>query len=205
MGAALILRRIAGRLKRRIVSRLGPARSIHYPYVVSLTELIEDGCKFEITTEIETYRVEAYGGEKGFTALVLEALQSSSVLYDLGANVGLVTVHAARKCARVIAFEPDPDYRARLKRNLQLNDLANVQVIDWAVSDKQGEAMLFTDNDRGLATFSPMLTDWPGREATKPVHTDNIDNALERKIIPWPDVLKIDIEGAEMEIGRAHV
>lgn len=201
-GPALTLRRIASGLKRRIFSRLGPSKSISYPYVVSLTELVEDGCKFEITTEIESYRVEMYGEEKEFTALVLHALQPGSVLYDLGANVGLVTVHAAHKCARVVAFEPDPGYRARLERNLQINSLANVQVIDWAVSDHQGEARLFVDNDQGLARFSPILTDWPGRPVKKTVHIDSIDNALSQEMFPWPDVLKVDIEGAEMSALR---
>lgn len=143
---------------------------------------------------IEAFRVEQYGNEEEFTRLILEELQPADVLYDIGACVGLVTVHAARKVARVIAFEPDPSYRSRLETNVQLNSLHNVQIVKWAVADTQGEAELFTD---GVEGWSPSFLE-VGKHGSIKVRTNTIDKAIKRGEIPWPDVVKIDIEGAEV-------
>jgi FkbM family methyltransferase len=137
--------------------------------------------------------VEGFGGEKEFVRLILGELRPSDVLYDIGACVGLVTVHAARKGICTVAFEPDPSYRLRLEKNLRLNKLNDVKILEWAVSDRQGEATLFTDGVEGL---SPSLVEIGKRGSVK-IRTDTIDNALERGDIRVPDVLKIDIEGAE--------
>jgi FkbM family methyltransferase len=48
---------------------------------------------------------------------MLATLRPDDILYDIGANVGLVALHAARRC-RTVAFEPDPAFRARLARIL---------------------------------------------------------------------------------------
>lgn len=143
---------------------------------------------------MEAFRVEQYGNEEKFTQLILRELLPSDVLYDIGACVGLVTVHAASKGARVVAFEPDPSYRSRLEYNLRLNKLTDVQIVEWAVSDTQGEAMLFTD---GVEGWSPSFLK-VGKHGSLKVHTDTIDRAIERRQIPEPDVVKLDIEGAEI-------
>jgi FkbM family methyltransferase len=116
------------------------------------------------------------------------------VLFDIGACVGLVSVHAAMTGARVVAFEPEPQFRMRLMQNLRLNRLQDeVRVIDWAVSDAAGETELFTD---GVAGLSPSLKR-VGERGTITIRTDSIDNALARDELPRPSVIKLDIEGAE--------
>lgn len=183
---------------RRVLDRflriLGIDSNTTLRRTVNLRTFIPGGCRFEITTPIEAFRVEQYGNEEEFTRLLLEEVQPADVLYDIGACVGLVTVHAARKGAHVVAFEPDRDYRSRLVTNLRLNGLTDVQVVEWAVSDTGGEATLFTDGVQGR---SPSLREI-GERGSVNVCTDSIDNAIERGEIPEPDVVKMDIEGAEV-------
>jgi FkbM family methyltransferase len=154
----------------------------------------KEGCKFEVLAPIEAFRVEGYGGEEEFTRLILEEVNAGDVLFDIGACVGLVSVHAAKKGVFVCAFEPDHNYRSRLETNLRLNKLNNVQIIKWAVSDMVGNVTLYTD---GLEGNSPSLRK-VGDRGQVTVPTDTIDNALQRNEIPYPDVIKMDIEGAEM-------
>jgi precorrin-6B methylase 2 len=54
----------------------------------------------------------------------LMSLQEGSVLWDVGANIGVYTIFAAvkRKC-RVVAFEPDKDFFKELAANVELNDV----------------------------------------------------------------------------------
>jgi FkbM family methyltransferase len=164
-----------------------------YPRVVKLNGLIPSGCLFEVSTPVEVFRVEKYGNEKEFTAVILAELKQSDTFFDIGASVGLVAVHAGKKGVSTYAFEPDPQVRERLHINLKLNRLTNVQTVAWAVSDGESEATLYTD---GVDGRSPSLRE-VGQRGETTVATDSIDNAIQRKELPVPDVIKIDIEGAE--------
>lgn len=186
-------------MKTGIFSRLKdvfPAKKEQkFPREITMRNFYRDGCKFEISGPVEAFRIEEFGGEEEFTGLILEEVKSGDVFFDIGACVGLVSVHAARKGARAYSFEPDPYYRSRLKKNLSLNGLNNdVTIIEWAVSDAQGEVPLFTD---GVGGFSPSLRKVGDRGAVN-IKTDTIDNAIQRGEILPPDIVKLDIEGAEI-------
>ena len=60
---------------------------------------------------------------------------------DIGANIGSYTLLASGVCkARTIAFEPDPDTMAFLRRNIDINNLhANVVLEQAAVGAEEGE------------------------------------------------------------------
>ena len=176
------------KLYRRLTGRA------EFPRIVRIRAFIPSGCKFEVTTQAEALRIEAYGGEEEFTHLIVDELKSGEVLYDIGACVGLITIHAVRKKCRVVAFEPDPNFRSRLERNILLNGISNVQIIDKAVSDSIGEAVLYTD---GVEGNSPSLCEF-GERGRVVVHTVAIDCLLKNSDIPFPDIVKVDIEGAEM-------
>jgi FkbM family methyltransferase len=158
------------------------------------------GCVFLVASDCERYRVEKLGGEEEFTRMMLDEVSPGDVFYDIGACVGVVSVHAAKRGARVIAFEPDPSFRDRIIRNLQLNELNNVTVMDFAVSDSAGGATLFTDGVTGLSpSLRPVLQQ--NRQCIQ-VPTDAIDDVLSRDELPWPDVIKLDVEGAEVHALR---
>src|SRR4051812_38102608 len=64
---------------------------------------------------------------------------------DIGAQIGVFTVMAARRArrGRVFAFEPHPDNHARLVDNVRLNDLANVVTEQKAVARETGRREMF--------------------------------------------------------------
>ena len=71
------------------------------------------------------------------------------VFFDVGANFGLYALYVAVRApvsARILAFEPQPEMRARMMTNLALNELQDrVMVESCAVSDTDGEATLYVD------------------------------------------------------------
>jgi FkbM family methyltransferase len=179
----------------KFLKKLGLRKSENLPRVVNIQKIIPEGIRFEISTPVEVFRIEEFGGEEEFTRLILGELRPLDVLYDMGTCVGFVSLHAAKKGVHVISFEPDPYYRKRLENNIRLNGLEkNIKIINWAVSDSEGEVILYTDGVEGL---SPSLRQ-KGSRGTVNVKTDTIDNALKRGEIPVPDVVKMDIEGAEI-------
>lgn len=165
------------------------------PPQVVITNFIPRGCKFEITTLVEKYRVLAYGGEEDLIRLFLSEIRPRDIVFDIGSSVGLYAIHAALYGAQVVAFEPDPSYRRRLRRNISLNRLnKRIKVVDWAVSDAKGTTILYTD---GIQGNSPSLKQVGDRGSVN-VHTNSIDNAISQQLIPRPNIIKIDIEGAEI-------
>jgi FkbM family methyltransferase len=181
-------------IKKRILQFLKKIdKKIKYPYDIKLNSFGTEQCKFRINNPIESYRIEQFGDEKEFTQLIINELRFGDIFFDIGANVGLVTVHAAKKCKFVYSFEPEYKIRERLEKNIQMNSLKNVKIIDWAVSDKKDQVCLFSD---GVEGRSPSLRNEGGRKSMI-VNCNSIDNAIAEKDMPNPDVIKLDIEGAE--------
>ena len=173
---------------RKLLYKIKPPR-------IKMVRFVKPGCEFEITTDTEEDRVTSYGDEADTIEKVLAELKPEDVFYDVGSCVGLYALHAAILGCRVVAFEPDPAYRKRLKRNIQINKLEKkIQVLEWAVSDQPGEVTLYTD---GVDGNSPSLREIGSRGAVT-VKTGTIDQAIETNQIPAPDIIKLDIEGAEI-------
>jgi FkbM family methyltransferase len=103
----------------------------------------------------------ATGSYEDDTGRVIAALVGpGDCAIDLGANIGYFTLLLARRvgpAGRVIAFEPAPATRLRLRRNLQLNAVANVEVREEAISDHDGQAVFAggPPEHSGIASLRP--------------------------------------------------
>ena len=126
---------------------------------------------------------------------------------DLGANVGHYTRKMAVEAGRVIAFEPDPWCLAALRNNLAGFD--NVTIEDAAAGASDGKALLyrhslFDSNPGYYSEASSIVAGNRDLEETKHYEVRQIDfirylEDLDEDI----GVLKIDIEGAEVELLEA--
>lgn len=124
------------------------------------------------------------------------AVHSGSVVFDIGAHVGFYTLLASELAGdegQVFAFEPAQQNLLYLKKHLRMNDAANVTVIEAAVSDKSGE--VFFDHGESNS-FTGHISD-SGKPQTPSVALDELFNKGQ---IPAPDYIKIDVEGAEMQV-----
>lgn len=153
--------------------------------------------RFRVENRTELSRTLDYGQELLSLAAFLFLLKPDDVVWDVGASVGLFTVHSAARCSRLVAFEPDPMTFARLQENVALNGLtATVQCKACALGDKKDSLELATD---GLDGFAPVFAraDLGRHRATTIVPVETID-LLVQGGTPQPSVIKLDIEGAEM-------
>ena len=187
---------------KRIFQLLNASSEIEineYPRQLKLDDLTPISVKFNTYNPVEHFRVAEYGGEKYFLKLFLQNLKPDDVVFDIGASIGLFTVCAATlvSSGQIFAFEPDPENRMHLDENIQLNSLRNIVVVDWAVSDIDSETTLYTD---GAAGYAPSFIRKQGPHAPQgqvKVRTSSLDARLSTSELPVPDVLKIDVEGAE--------
>lgn len=128
------------------------------------------------------------------------------VVYDLGANIGVVSIWLAQKVGprgRVVSFEPDPKNFHCLTRNISTAGLVNVEAIPAALSNVAGTALFFSEGSIGSG-FASLRSDslLPTTAGDKvEVPTITLADAFVKYGIPkW---LKIDIEGAELELLEA--
>lgn len=164
------------------------------PKIFIVTDLDPDGMRFEATTINERQRIVNRGDETAYIHEMIAYLDPTDVFYDIGANIGLVALHAARRC-RTVAFEPDPAFRSRLQRNQELNPSVAMDVLPVAIADYDGTVTLFTDGADGN---SPSLVRQRGEEQSVEVQAQTLDTLVAGGTLPRPTVLKMDIEGAEI-------
>jgi FkbM family methyltransferase len=135
--------------------------------------------------------------EHGKQRLFSENIPRGSTVYDLGANVGFYTLLASHMTGpegHVVSFEPLPENLVFLHRHVRVNRAANVEVVEAAVSDRAGEASFAVGGNRSVGKLADagVLT----------VKTVTIDGFVGSGRAAPPDVMKIDVEGAELSVLR---
>jgi FkbM family methyltransferase len=136
--------------------------------------------------------------------LICRLLHEDSVFLDIGANVGIFSLAAAKTApsAKIVAFEPTSETFDRLSRNIRLNDASNVEPLRFAVGKASGTAMLTLNasGKDGLNTLGrPSHPDSePVGEEVVPVTT--LDKFLESFDEQRVDLVKVEAEGAELLI-----
>jgi FkbM family methyltransferase len=138
------------------------------------------------------------------TASLGHVLKAGQLFFDIGANVGFYTLLGSRLVGprgSVVAFEPVVRNLTLLHRHVELNACRNVSIIAAACSNCSALAS-FTDGEN----FATGHLDAAGAGAIRPdsqswnvVPTVTIDSVA-KQIGAFPDVMKIDVEGAELRV-----
>jgi FkbM family methyltransferase len=124
------------------------------------------------------------------------------VVYDVGAFHGILTLFFASRCAQVIAYEPNPVNHERLNANIALNKLSNVRVRRLAVGAGAGSGTLMYDP--AMAGGGSVRGEAAGT-VSQTVEITTLDRDIAAASLPAPDLIKIDIEGWELEaLQGAH-
>jgi FkbM family methyltransferase len=124
-----------------------------------------------------------------------QCVQPGSVVYDVGANAGYYALLASRLVGargRVVAFEPEPRNAAFLREHVARNRAANVDVVESAVGNVPG-AHGFARRGTGRGRL-----DERGELRVRVLRLDDFVADGARA----PDVIKIDVEGGELDVLR---
>ena len=144
--------------------------------------------------------------DEGVIVLLKRQLPVNGVFIDIGANIGTFTLVAARRAllGQVHAFEPSAHHFARLARNVELNHFDNVVLNRKGLYDQPGEAILFLPsqagemNNSGAASLYTCGTEGAG-QVSEAVSLVRLDDYIRDRSIERVDIIKIDIEGAEIK------
>lgn len=122
-------------------------------------------------------------------------IQPGSVVYDVGANVGYFSLLAAVLASyegQVYAFEPLQRNVEFLRKHVVLNRVENIEVIEAAVSDRDGEAFFALGSSTAMGHLAEA-----GEISVRMV---SLDQMLDAGALRPPDYMKVDVEGAEYEV-----
>jgi len=125
------------------------------------------------------------------------------VVYDLGANIGIASLYFSTLYpnASFYGFEPLPANFEVCLRNYR--NLKNSRVFPWAVGDKSGTAEFDCLNDSRGGRLHSSLRDPRLTEVGKlEVEVVSLDDLIGKRGLPAPDFLKVDVEGAELDVLR---
>jgi len=114
--------------------------------------------KFVIPNTLIKWRIKSFSTKEPETLEWIDTLPEGSILWDIGANIGLYSIYAAqKKNCRVYAFEPSVFNLELLARNIYLNKLSNkICIVPFALSDGLSiSSMRMTSTEWGgaLSTF----------------------------------------------------
>jgi FkbM family methyltransferase len=138
--------------------------------------------------------------EKYETALFKRLVKKGMAVVDVGANVGYYTLLAAHLVGdegKVFAFEPDPYNFDLLCKNIELNGFRNVIPVRKAVSCKSGKRKFFLDkNNLGGHSLSEANVRTGASITVEATSLDDYFKNTDYKV----DVIKMDVQGLEMEV-----
>jgi FkbM family methyltransferase len=124
--------------------------------------------------------------------------RNPQVILDLGANAGFATLFFHRRFpeARIVAVEPDPGTYRRLVRNV--GSLPRVTTVHAAIAGREGPVTFYPSAESISSSMFPR-----GRTGTTVVAGLSIEKLMQEHRLQSVDLLKVDIEGAELEALRA--
>jgi FkbM family methyltransferase len=123
----------------------------------------------------------------------------TGTVVDLGANIGVYSVFAARSASRVVAVEPVHENFAMLRANLQDNKIDNVRSFQLAIGERNDNVRIYIHQiNNGM---SSLYMDSNASEF-EDVELVTFSRLLDIARIQHINVLKCDVEGAEFDIFR---
>jgi FkbM family methyltransferase len=139
-------------------------------------------------------------------AAISEALSEQAIFLDVGAHIGYDSLKASLlvgDSGRVVAFEPNPNTVVQLRSNVEASGARNVIVQPIACTDKETTLTLF-DSTAGGNSGSSSLSRENAGSASKSYSVPGrpIDDVVEELGLRRVDVLKADVEGAELIVLR---
>ena len=125
-------------------------------------------------------------------------LRPGDVYYDIGSNTGLFAIDAALTIPdlQVYAFEPQPSLVHHIRRSIAANHLLNVIPLELMLGKEDGEAVLHLTSHSVHASVTPRERRF--KTLVRPVR--RLDTLIDSGDVKAPDVIKIDVEGAEVMV-----
>jgi FkbM family methyltransferase len=175
---------LAGKLLRL------PLKMVPRGAVVPVLTGVNRGCRWRVGSSIHGCWLGTYESDK--QRLMGRLAAQGMTAWDIGANAGFYTLALSRSvgpAGRVHAFEPLPENAANVLDHIRLNGCDNAALHRLALSDRDGEATFRTNVSNAMGCLAV--------DGELRVQTRAMDTLIGSGELPVPDIVKMDVEGAE--------
>lgn len=182
---------LSSRLRQSVVGAVYSgyyrARDLNYAYGRPTLKTVGEA-------RFRSYELYNLHGRDELLKELIERTQQDDTVYDIGANVGVYTCAVASSGADVVAFEPNPAARKKLRRNLGANGF-EATVLPTAVSDEDGTETFYVSSYPEVSSLVRRNATVSGGSVVErtEARTRTVDSLVGR--LPEPDHIKIDAEG----------
>src|SRR5712691_4000859 len=169
-----------------------PLKLIPKRMTVTVRSGINRGMKWIVGSSIHGCWLGTYELEK--QSVIQRYVKPGMIVFDIGANAGFYTLAFSRlvgEKGQVWAFEPLAENANNILRHVNLNRLQNVTLLQTAVADRNGVVGFNIAESNAMGFISRQV------HASYKVPSVSLDHLFADGAIPVPDVIKMDVEGAE--------
>lgn len=169
-----------------------------YEYQSFIPNVKLDGMIFYTPNAQCVWRIETLYTKEPDTIEWLKSIPSDGVLFDVGANIGIYTVFAAKRGVKVVAFEPEAMNYMVLCKNIYLNNLDNVTAYCVALTDRFSiDRLRVTKPEPGLSCHQFYDdVDYKGNHKNYEHQQGCVGMRMDSFSI-YPTHIKIDVDGFE--------
>ena len=156
-------------------------------------------------------RLRTTGGDRGvaeeiFLDRIYERYfkpELGQTVVDAGAHIGCFTLRAATlvgESGHVLSFEPSTQNYMLLSNNVSMNGLRNIRTFNCGLSSREGEAELLLSSNTGSNSLFSRTDQKISVVAREKVQLRQLDSIVDDLNLSQVDLIKLDAEGAELEI-----
>ena len=192
---------LVGTFSHNLVSRFLPGGT-------RVTVPVRDGLAARLQVTIDPrFEADYVGGfyEPALQKCLAASLGRGQVFYDIGAHIGFITLVGARLVGpegRVFAFEADPLNASRISHHAELNSLSQIELVRSAVWSECTSLSFQRDSESSSGNRGSVVGGSQTETLPNIVHvTATTVDAFALEHLP-PAVIKIDVEGAEIEVMK---
>ncbi|MBI1920689.1 MAG: FkbM family methyltransferase [Geobacter sp.] len=197
------------RLRRKLIRKLkAPPGYKFYPAPSVLKQFIEaqygdEIIKIEADYKTPLYETIAEIFDYDCYQLKDVALTgNNSIIIDIGANIGVFSILMSKLCSgKILSYEPSKNNCEMFKRNIDINNVNNIEIFDSAVGTVDGEVEMSMNPDESV---SCRIKNDGGNssdgEASFRVNSVRFDSILKKYSDFTVELIKIDCEGGEYDI-----
>lgn len=126
-------------------------------------------------------------------------ITEDDIIFDIGGNYGWYAMHLAKKFlnSKIISFEPIPKTYNQFLKNIIYNNISNIEVHNFGLSDKPGSFSFYFDPNLSVNASLSNVSD--SKSAVEIIcKVDTLDDFVQKTNTKKIDFIKCDIEGAEL-------
>ena len=170
---------------------------------IKVSQINNQNIRINISSSIELWRARTYSTKEPETINWIDGFKKNEVFFDVGANIGLYSIYAAKKNCKVYSFEPSSNNFSSLVKNITLNNLT-IYPFGFAISNSEKVSSInlvsTIEGDSQHNLFEKDKFYSRNFIFKQGIFMTTLDNLIYKYKFSIPNHIKIDVDGNERKI-----